>query len=182
LVVAVCSFSSLKMLMFQLGESAVGKVLVKRISRQNSASLSFGIRTGEWDVEAVRLKTNLVDGLDGLIVKINLLEVLVDARESDRLGDDGVAANLSPGKENMGGSDSLALGSGQALGSGLDVGVGDEKRSADGVVAKGGVGSDDDVLLVAVLHQLGVEETRVALDLVGRGGDTGGVDDGVELF
>lgn len=130
----------------------------------------------------MRLITNLVDGLDGLVVKVDLLEVLVDACKSDGLGDDSVAANLGPGEKNMGRGDSLALGGGQALSGGLDVGVGDEQRGADGVVAKGRVGSDDDVLLGAVVHQLGVQETRVALDLVGRGGDTGGVDDGLELF
>jgi hypothetical protein len=45
-----------------------------------------------------------------------------------------------------------------------------------------GVFGDVDVLLLAVLDKLWLEETGVTLDLVGSGGDTGAVDEGLEVF
>lgn len=128
------------------------------------------------------LLANLVDGLDSLVVELTLLEVLTDARGSNRLGNDGVAADLSPCQQNVCGGNGLALGGGQALSGSLDIRVGDEQRCADGVVAEGGVRCNDDVLLGAVLHQLSGLQTRVALDLVGGGDNAGGVDDGLELW
>lgn len=44
------------------------------------------------------------------------------------------------------------------------------------------VGSDVNVLLLAVLDQVVALENGVALDLVGGGDDTGAVDEGLELF
>lgn len=138
--------------------------------------------TVEGNVEAVGSLAKLVQRSDSLVVQVNLLEVLGNASLGDGLGDDGVAANLGPGEDDLGGGDGLALLLGQVLGDGLDlVGV-DEQREALGVVAKGGVGGDDDALLGGVLDQGRVGETRVALDLVGGGDDTGGGDDSLELF
>ena len=45
-----------------------------------------------------------------------------------------------------------------------------------------GVLGDVDVLLLAVLDELWLEETGVALDLVGSGSDAGAVDDGLEVL
>jgi hypothetical protein len=45
-----------------------------------------------------------------------------------------------------------------------------------------GVFGDVNVLLLAVLDELWLEETGVTLDLVGSGGDTGAVDEGLEMF
>jgi hypothetical protein len=45
-----------------------------------------------------------------------------------------------------------------------------------------GVFGDVNVLLLAVLDELWLEETGVTLDLVGSGGDTGAVDEGLEVF
>lgn len=138
--------------------------------------------TVEGNVEAVRGLAKLVQRSNSLVIQVNLLEVLGNASLGDRLGDDGVAANLGPGEDDLGGGDGLALLLGQVLGDGLDlVGV-DEQRDALGVVAKGGVGGDDDALLGAVLDQGRVGETRVALDLVGGGDDAGGRDNGLELY
>lgn len=92
-----------------------------------------------------------------------------------------MAADLGPGEDDLGGSDGLALLLGEVLGDGLDLGGADEQGQADGVVAKGRVGGDDDALLLAVLNQGVVGETRVAFDLVGGGDNAGGLDDSLEL-
>lgn len=133
------------------------------------------------DVEALGLLAELAELLDGLGVKLNLLEVLTDARGGDGLGDDEVAVEGRPGEDDLGGGDGLALGGAEALGDGLDLGDVDEEGEAPGVVAKGGVGGQDDALLLEVCDELGVGEARVALDLVDGGDDAGVLDDGLEL-
>lgn len=45
-----------------------------------------------------------------------------------------------------------------------------------------GVLGDVNVLLLAVLDELWLEETGVALDLVGSGGDASAIDDGLEVL
>jgi hypothetical protein len=92
-----------------------------------------------------------------------------------------VAVEGRPGEDDLGGGDGLALGGAEALGDGLDLGDVDEEREAPGVVAKGGVGSQNDALLLEVCDELGVGEARVALDLVDGGDDAGVLDDGLEL-
>ena len=137
--------------------------------------------TGRRDVEALRRLAELVDGLDGLVVELDLLEVLADARRGDGFWDDAVAADLGPGEDDLGGGDGLALDLGQAVGDGLDLGDGDQQRQAERVVAERRVGGDEDVLLGAVLDQRVVGDARVALDLVDGGHDAGGFDDVLEL-
>ena len=127
------------------------------------------------------LLANLLERLDGLVVKVGLLEVLADARRRDALGDDGVAAELGPGEDDLGGGDGLAGAAGEALGDGLNLGGVDEQGLAQRVVAKGRVGGDDDVLLGAVVDQGLVGDARVALDLVDGGDDAGFLDDALEL-
>lgn len=62
------------------------------------------------DVETTGLVlANALDLLKVLAGKLNLLEVLLDARGSDGLGDDGVSADLSPGKDDLGGSGLVLL-------------------------------------------------------------------------
>lgn len=134
------------------------------------------------NVESVGLLAQLVEGGNGLVVQVDLLEVLGDAGQGDGLGDDGVAADLGPGEDDLGGGDGLALLLGQVLGDGLDLVRVDEQREALGVVAKGGVGGDDDALLGGVVDQGVVGQTGVALDLVDGGDDAGGLDDGLELW
>lgn len=137
--------------------------------------------TVEGNVEAVGVLAQLVQRSNGLVVQIDLLEVLGNASQGDGLGDDGVAADLGPGEDDLGGSDRLALLLSQAVSDSLDlVGV-DEQREALGVVAKGGVGGDDDALALAVVDQGLVGNTRVTLDLVGSGHDAGSFDDSLEL-
>lgn len=130
----------------------------------------------------MRVLADLGEGLDGLIIELNLLEVLDNAGRSDGLGDDGVAGEQAPGEENLSGGDGLALGSGQAGSDGLDVLVDDQQGGADGVVTEARVGSDDDALGLAEVDELGAGETGVALDLVGGGSDAGVGDDGLELL
>lgn len=130
----------------------------------------------------MRLLANLVDGLDGLVVDVDLLEVLGDAASSDGLGDDSVTAMLRPSQDNLSGSNGLALSGGETLSGSLDVRVGDDEGLADTVVAKGRVSSDDDVLLLEVLDQGKVEDARVTLNLVDGRDDASVVDDGLELL
>lgn len=137
--------------------------------------------TVEGNVEALRSLAQLGQSSDSLVVQVDLLEVLGNASLGDGLGNDGVAANLGPGEDDLGGGDGLALLLGEALGDGLDLGGVDQQGDAAGVVAKGRVGGDDDALLLAVLNQGVVGQAGVALDLVGGGDDAGGLDDGLEL-
>jgi hypothetical protein len=54
------------------------------------------------NVEPTRLLlANGLDLLEVLLGQLNLLEVLLDARRGDRLGDDRVAADLCPGKDDL---------------------------------------------------------------------------------
>ena len=115
----------------------------------------------------------------------------MDAGCGDGLGDDGVATLLGPGEDNLCG------GGANAAGNLLDDLVLDEKGLADHVVTESlsgvsicqpawyeqtyGVLGDVNVLLLAVLDQLGALEDGVTLDLVGGGDDAGSVDDGLEL-
>jgi hypothetical protein len=137
--------------------------------------------TVEGNVEAVGGLAELVQRSKSLVVQLDLLEVLGNARNGDGLGDDGVAADLGPGEDDLGGGDGLALLLGQVLGDGLDLLGVDEQREALGVVAKGRVGGDDDALLGAVVDQGQVGETGVALDLVGSGDNAGGLNGSLEL-
>lgn len=72
-----------------------------------------------------------------------------------------------------------ALGNG--LGNLLDGGVGEQKRNVNDVVAEGRVGSDVNVLLLAVFDELVALQNGVTLNLVGSGHNTGGVNNSLEL-
>jgi hypothetical protein len=134
-----------------------------------------------WNVEASLVLANLLHSRDGLVVQLNLLEVGLDARGSDGLGDDAVATDLGPGENDLGTSDGLAKLLGETLGRGDDVGVGDEEGLADAVVSKGRVGGDVDVLLLAVLDVFFLLEAGVSLDLVDGGNNARVGDNGIEL-
>jgi hypothetical protein len=63
------------------------------------------------NVEATRLLfTNSLNLLEILVRELNLFEVLLDARCSDRLGDHTVSTNLSPCKNDLRGSSTVSLG------------------------------------------------------------------------
>lgn len=127
-------------------------------------------------VEAMGLLAELGQLINGLLVNLGLLEVGGDTAGGDALGDDTVAANLAPGEDELSGGDA------ETVGDLLDlVGV-DEQRHANVVVAKGRVGSQVNALLGAVLDELGLGETGVALDLVDGGGDAGLLDENVDLW
>ena len=177
LCVASFSFSSFQMLMSHLGLS-VKHVSVKTL---RTSSGRARLLTGGGDVVTLRCLANLSDSLDSLVVEFNLLEVGTDAARGDRLGDDAAAANLGPGEDDLGRSDLGALGLAEAVGNGLDLRAVDEEGNAEVVVAKGRVGGDVNVLLVAVVNELTAGEPGVALDLIDGGDDTGIVDDGLEL-
>lgn len=101
----------------------------------------------------------------------------MDAAGGDGLGDDAVAADLGPGEDDLGAGGLVLLGD---LGDG---GVVDEEGEVEAVVAKGRVGGDVDVLLLAEGDELVVlQQARVALDLVGGGDDAGGLDDGLDVL
>lgn len=84
-----------------------------------------------------------------------------------------------------------------SLGDFLDLGTGDQEGDVEHVVTEGlnqlarssvgcglntyRVGGDVNVLLLAVLNQIVALENGVALDLVGGGNDTGGLDKSLEL-
>lgn len=72
-----------------------------------------------------------------------------------------------------------ALGNG--LGNLLDGGVSEQKRNVNDVVAEGRVGSDVNVLLLAVFDELVALQNGVTLNLVGSGHNTGGVNNSLEL-
>lgn len=59
--------------------------------------------------------------------------------------------------------------------------TGDQERNVEHVVAKRGVGSDVDALLLAVLNKVVALQDGVALDLVGGGDNTGAVNNSLEL-
>lgn len=87
--------------------------------------------------------------------KLDLLEVVTDARRGDRLGDDTVATNLGPGEamdvvskgawypngrlnvHDVSPRDLSARALGDSLSDLLDLGAGDQKRNVEHVVAKG---------------------------------------------
>lgn len=101
----------------------------------------------------------------------------MDAAGGDGLGNDGVAADLGPGEDDLGG------GGVELLSDLLDDVVLDEQGQAEAVVAEGGVGGDVDALLLGVLDEgVVLLEEGVALDLVDGGDDAGGVDNGLEVF
>lgn len=87
--------------------------------------------TGEWDVVALRVLANVVDGIDILLGQLDLLEVVTDTGWRNTLGDDGVLADLGPRDNDVGRRDAHLL---RDL---LDRWVVDQQRLAEGVVAKG---------------------------------------------
>ena len=152
-------------------------------------------------VVAAALLAKLGDLGELLLGELDLLEVLGNARGSDGLGNDRVAALLGPVEDDLGGGDGLAETLGGLFGDGLDVGVGDEKRDVEHVVTEGlvcllvqaakagynasgtyRVSSDVDVLLSGVLDQVVALENGVTLDLIDGRDDTGGVDDRLEVL
>lgn len=76
------------------------------------------------------LLSNLLDLLEILLGQFNLLEVLLDARGGNRLGNDRVTAHLSPGENN------LCRGSANSAGNFLDGIVLNEKRNTEHVVTE----------------------------------------------
>lgn len=171
--------------MSHLGESArIGTVSIPGTWKKKNDVERF--LTSPGDVVALGRLANLVNGLDGLVIELDLLEVGADARKGDRLGDDAAtagrgAADLGPGEDDLGGGDLVALGLGEAVGDVLDLGGVDEEGQAEAVVAEGRVGGDVDVLGVAVGDEILLGQLGVALDLVDGGDDISVLDDGLDL-
>jgi hypothetical protein len=144
------------------------------------------------NVEATRLLlANLLDLLKVLFRKLNLLEVLLDARRCDRLGNDAVSANLRPRKNDLCGCCAVLFGDF------FDRIVLDEKRDVEHVVTERledvsllrvncrspyRVFGDVDVLFLAELDKLGLKKTRVTFDLVGSGCDASAVDESLQML
>jgi len=87
-----------------------------------------------------------------------------------------VATDLSPSKDDLCGRGT------DTVGDLLDGLVLDEQGLANHVVAESRVLGDVDALLSHPLDEFGLEETGVALDLVGGRGDTGLVDESLEVL
>jgi hypothetical protein len=151
-------------------------VLVQKLEVSNRCVL-----TGLGNVESLRLLAELVELLDGFLVELNLLEVGADASGSDGLGNNDVVVEGGPGEDDLGGGDLLALGLAEAFSDSLDLRGVDKERLAPAVVAEGGVGSQDDTLLLLVLDKLRLRKTRVTLDLVHGRGNAGVLDDLLKL-
>jgi hypothetical protein len=129
------------------------------------------------DVEAARLVlADLLNLLEVVVGELDLLEVVADAAGGDGLGDDRVTANLSPGEDNLCGRGT------DAVGDLLNSLMGDKQRLTDHVVTESRVLGDVDTLLAHPLDEIGLEETRVALDLVGGRCDTSLVDQSLEVL
>lgn len=130
-----------------------------------------------WDVEAAGLVlANLLDLLEVLVGELDLLEVVANAAGGDGLGNDRVAANLSPGE------DDLCRGGTDTVGDLLDGLVVDEQGLTDHVVTESRVLGDVDTLLAHPLDEVGLEEARVTLDLVGGRCDTSLVNQSLEVL
>lgn len=93
-----------------------------------------------------------------------------------------MAAFLEEGEDDLSRSDLLTLRGGETLCNGNNLGAVEEQGDTTAVVAEGRVGSEVDVVLGVELDELLLLETGVALDLVDSRGDTGVVDDGLELL
>lgn len=129
------------------------------------------------DVEATRLVlANLLNLLEVLLGELDLLEVVTDAAGSDGLGNDGVTANLGPGKNDLCGRAT------DTVGNLLDGLVLDEQRLTNHVVTKSGVLSDVNTLHAHPLDEIGLEEARVTLDLVGSRCDASLVNQSLEVL
>lgn len=155
--------------------------------------------------------TQLVDPGDVLLAKRDLNKVGGDARGRDGLGDDRVAADGAPGDEDLsgGGADPVKgvsgvfwRGGGSALfRDGDDLRVLEELLGSDVVVTERRVGSDvaaqvNEISLefvrertsenvhsvrLVVSYELGLDEQRVALDLVDRGSHSSSRGESVNL-
>jgi hypothetical protein len=158
-----------------LDDDLVGSLLLLRLAEDVYGPP--GLVGSVWDVEAARLVlADLLNLLEVVVGELDLLEVVADAAGSDGLGDDGVTANLGPGE------DDLCGGGTDAVGDLLDGLVGDEQGLTDHVVTEGRVLGDVDTLLTHPLDEVGLEEARVALDLVGGGCDASLVDQSLEVL
>jgi len=87
-----------------------------------------------------------------------------------------MATNLRPSKDDLCGCGT------KPIGNLLDSLVLDKQRLAEHVVAEGGVLGDVDIVLSAPSDEVGLEETRVALDLVGGRNDTCAIDQSLQVF
>lgn len=130
-----------------------------------------------WDVETTRLiLADLLDLLKVLLGKLNLLEVVTDAAGGDGLGNDRVATNLSPGK------DDLCRRRAKAVGDLLDSLVLDEQGLTNHVVTESRVLGDVDTLLTHPLDEVSLEEAGVTLNLVGSRCNASLVDESLEVL
>jgi hypothetical protein len=170
----------------------MGRILLLRLTKDIDGPSRLVGDVG--NVEPARLLlANLLDLLEVLFRELDLLEVLLDARCSDGLGDDAVSANLCPCENDLCGCGAVSLGDG------LDGVVLDEQGNVEHVVAEClyvlayecglvvklatyGVLGDVNVLLLAVCDKFWLEQSWVALDLVGSGCDAGTIDQGLKVL
>jgi hypothetical protein len=158
-----------------LDNDLVGGLLLLRLAKDVYGPP--GLVGSVWDVEAARLVlADLLDLLEVVVGKLDLLEVITNAAGGNGLGDDGVTANLSPGEDDLCGRGT------DSVGDLLDGLVGDEQRLTDHVVTESRVLGNVNTLLTHPLDEVGLEKARVALDLVGGRCDTSLVDQSLEVL
>ena len=118
----------------------------------------------------------LLNSSNVLLIKLNLLEVLCDPGRGDRLGNDRVSTDLTPGKDDLSRSGAFLLSNG------LHLRTGDQEGDVEEVVAEGGVGGDVNVLLLGVGDELLAGENRVTLDLVDGRDEAGLLNQRLEIL
>jgi hypothetical protein len=134
-----------------LDNDLVGGLLLLRLAKDVYGPP--GLVGSVWDVEAARLVlADLLDLLEVVVGKFDLLEVVTNAAGGNGLGDL------------------------------LDGLVGDEQRLTDHVVTESRVLGNVNTLLTHPLDEVGLEKARVALDLVGGRCDTSLVDQSLEVL
>lgn len=121
------------------------------------------------------IESNLIQTPYILVFELNLLKVLANTARSYRLGNNGVATNLGPGEQHF------SRCSIEAFGNSFNLVVIDKERYASSIIAKGGVGSEEDAFLCAILDEILLDQAGVALYLVGGGGYSSSFDNILEL-
>lgn len=103
---------------------------------------------------------DLVDFLEDVIVELKVLKVGLDSRWSNRLGDNRKALVGRPVDQDL---RRLLI---KLLGNVNNLGLVNDSRFSSGVVTKRRVGGDNNVLLLAIFEELGLDQAGVTLNLV----------------
>jgi hypothetical protein len=160
-----------------LNDNLVGRLLLLRLVEDvNTPARLVG---SVWHIvppPTLVLIRELLDSSNILFTELDLLEVLGDPGWSDRLGNNRVAANLTPSQ------DDLSRCSALLLSNSLDLRTSDEEGNVEEVVTESGVSGNVDVLLLCVSDKLFAGKDGVALDLVDGGNEVGLLNQSLEVL